>query len=221
MVIEPCEHEEVLAIFYDGKSRNISHYRCVNCGEKNSNAFGKEIIYSECDEKRKVEKENIKQHIISGLEEVKDLFEVIPTTENIKEQVKQIQHKFFEIANHLDLEVIKKKVYGDNDYIEEQAKDEPPRETKCFNKERIKDLKDKWKQYNMGWSSAKNDIPKELYEIIEEIIERLEKTKKNYEEDLVNIAYRSEEGLWELHDDNTDISYWLDDKFKLVRTTKY
>ncbi len=45
---------------------------------------------------------------------------------------------------------------------------------KCFNKERIKDLKDAWVQYNSKWSSAKEDIPGELYLIIEEIIFRLE-----------------------------------------------
>jgi len=44
----------------------------------------------------------------------------------------------------------------------------------CFNKERIKSLRDAWEQYNMEWSSIKEDVPKELYEIIEEIICRLE-----------------------------------------------
>ena len=44
---------------------------------------------------------------------------------------------------------------------------------KCFNKDRTKDLKDKWQQYNMRWSSKKDNIPKELYKIIEEIIFRV------------------------------------------------
>jgi len=44
----------------------------------------------------------------------------------------------------------------------------------CFNKKRIGNLKDAWEQYNMGWGDNKNDIPVELYKIIEEIIWRLE-----------------------------------------------
>jgi len=50
---------------------------------------------------------------------------------------------------------------------------------KCFNKERIKNLKDTWEQYNLGWSSAKDDIPKELYQILEEIVFRLEERNGN------------------------------------------
>ena len=46
---------------------------------------------------------------------------------------------------------------------------------KCFNKERIKNLRDYWQQYNMEWNTSKNNIPTELYNIIEEIIFRLEK----------------------------------------------
>jgi len=49
---------------------------------------------------------------------------------------------------------------------------------KCFNKERIKNLKEKWVEYNLKWDSQKNNIPKELYEIIEEIIYRLENERK-------------------------------------------
>jgi hypothetical protein len=48
---------------------------------------------------------------------------------------------------------------------------------KCFNKERIKNLKEAWIQYNLGWDSSKDNIPKELYEIIEEIVFRLEGEK--------------------------------------------
>ena len=44
---------------------------------------------------------------------------------------------------------------------------------KCFNKSRIINLKDKWQQYNMGWNTQKDNIPKELYEIIEEVINRI------------------------------------------------
>mgnify|MGYP001561247275 CR=1 FL=1 len=44
---------------------------------------------------------------------------------------------------------------------------------KCFNKDRIKDLNDKWQQYNMQWDNQKANIPNELYEIIEEIINRV------------------------------------------------
>lgn len=43
---------------------------------------------------------------------------------------------------------------------------------RCFNKDRIKDLKDKWQQYNLGWDSKKDNIPVELYEIIEELVNR-------------------------------------------------
>ena len=60
---------------------------------------------------------------------------------------------------------------------------------KCFNKERITDLKDKWQQYNMQWSDNKENIPTELYEIIEEMIQRiifLENMVKYYEEDMKN-----------------------------------
>ena len=48
---------------------------------------------------------------------------------------------------------------------------------KCFNKERIKNLKEAWIQYNLGWDSNKDNIPEELYEIIEEIVFRLEGEK--------------------------------------------
>ena len=44
----------------------------------------------------------------------------------------------------------------------------------CFNKERIKNLKEKWLEYNQLWDSKKDEIPIELYQIIEEIIFRLE-----------------------------------------------
>ena len=60
---------------------------------------------------------------------------------------------------------------------------------KCFNKEGITDLKDKWQQYNMQWSDNKENIPTELYEIIEEMIQRiifLENMIKYYEEDIKN-----------------------------------
>lgn len=57
--------------------------------------------------------------------------------------------------------------------MEEYNKEEERMKCKCFNKERIKDLKDKWEQYNMGWDNQKENIPKELYEIIEEIINRV------------------------------------------------
>ncbi len=60
---------------------------------------------------------------------------------------------------------------------------------KCFNKERIPNIKDKWQQYNMQWSDNKENIPTELYEIIEEMIQRiifLENMIKYYEEDIKN-----------------------------------
>lgn len=46
---------------------------------------------------------------------------------------------------------------------------------KCFNKERIGNLKEKWEEYNLHWDAEKDNIPKELYQIIEEIINRFEK----------------------------------------------
>ena len=71
-----------------------------------------------------------------------------------------------------------------NEHIEEEdefhGKDPAEEEAlkkekgKCFNKERIKDLKDAWVQYNSEWDSSKEAIPGELYLIIEEIICRLE-----------------------------------------------
>ena len=58
------------------------------------------------------------------------------------------------------------------DPAEEEA--QKKEKAKCFNKERIKDLKDAWVQYNLHWGSAKENIPLELDKIIEEIIFRLE-----------------------------------------------
>ena len=52
---------------------------------------------------------------------------------------------------------------------------------KCFNEKRIDDLKDKWQQFNMEWDSYKNNIPEEIYEILEEIIFRLDERNKNEE----------------------------------------
>ena len=154
--------------------------------------------------------EEVKKHIISGLEELNTLKEYIKG-----DSLKQIQHEFFEIAEHLGLDVNKKKVFGDNEYAEhldktkykdepkkylstnlsergeeykdepkkylstnlsergEEYKDEPQIDRGCFNKERIENLKEKWREYNQGWDEKKESIPVELYHIIEEIIERL------------------------------------------------
>ncbi len=57
---------------------------------------------------------------------------------------------------------------------EVRKKEKMAEEGKCFNKERIKDLKDAWIQYSLEWDSSKEAIPKELYQIIEELIFRLE-----------------------------------------------
>lgn len=57
---------------------------------------------------------------------------------------------------------------------EKQIKELVINKGKCFNKERIKDLRDKWQQYNMVWGPQKDNISTELYEIIEEIIHRME-----------------------------------------------
>ncbi len=42
-----CEHETVLAI-YEGEphtEKNISHFRCISCGETSIKRFGEKIIY--------------------------------------------------------------------------------------------------------------------------------------------------------------------------------
>ncbi len=56
----------------------------------------------------------------------------------------------------------------------------------CFNERRIVDIKAKWQQFNMAWDKEKESIPTELYEIIEEMIQRiifLEGMIKHYEEE--------------------------------------
>ena len=39
-----CEHKIVLAIYKDKEHKEISHYRCANCGEKRQTKFGQKII---------------------------------------------------------------------------------------------------------------------------------------------------------------------------------
>jgi hypothetical protein len=39
-----CEHETVLEIYKDDTQEEISHYRCVQCGDKENFPFGKNIV---------------------------------------------------------------------------------------------------------------------------------------------------------------------------------
>jgi len=41
-----CEHDIVLEIYKDSSRRVIAHYRCIGCGEKSLDHFGKRIITS-------------------------------------------------------------------------------------------------------------------------------------------------------------------------------
>lgn len=41
-----CEHENVLEIYRDDTHEYVSHYRCVQCGEKKEVQFGNNIIKS-------------------------------------------------------------------------------------------------------------------------------------------------------------------------------
>lgn len=41
-----CEHETVLEIYKDGTHKEISHYRCVQCGHKENIPFGKNVVKS-------------------------------------------------------------------------------------------------------------------------------------------------------------------------------
>lgn len=41
-----CEHETVLEIYKDDTHKEISHYRCVQCGDKKEVPFGKNVVKS-------------------------------------------------------------------------------------------------------------------------------------------------------------------------------
>lgn len=41
-----CEHENVLEIYKDDTHKEVSHYRCVQCGEKKEVEFGNNVIKS-------------------------------------------------------------------------------------------------------------------------------------------------------------------------------
>jgi hypothetical protein len=41
-----CEHEAVLEIYKDSTHKEISHYRCLQCGDKKNKPFGKNIVKS-------------------------------------------------------------------------------------------------------------------------------------------------------------------------------
>lgn len=41
-----CEHNIVLEIYKDSSHKDVSHYICVDCGEKSKDFFGKRIIES-------------------------------------------------------------------------------------------------------------------------------------------------------------------------------
>lgn len=42
-----CEHNTVLEIYKDSSHKEVSHYRCADCGDKNMIPFGKRIITSQ------------------------------------------------------------------------------------------------------------------------------------------------------------------------------
>lgn len=41
-----CEHENVLEIYKDGTHKEVSHYRCIQCGDKREVEFGNNVIMS-------------------------------------------------------------------------------------------------------------------------------------------------------------------------------
>jgi hypothetical protein len=41
-----CEHENVLEIYKDDTCKEVSHYRCVQCGDKKEVEFGNNVIKS-------------------------------------------------------------------------------------------------------------------------------------------------------------------------------
>lgn len=41
-----CDHETVLEIYKDDTHEEISYYRCVQCGEKENESFGKNVVKS-------------------------------------------------------------------------------------------------------------------------------------------------------------------------------
>jgi hypothetical protein len=41
-----CEHETVLEIYKDVLHKEISHYRCLQCGKKENMPFGKNVVKS-------------------------------------------------------------------------------------------------------------------------------------------------------------------------------
>ena len=47
-----CVHETVLEIYKDGTREEISHYRCVQCGDKKEIPFGKNIVKSSGEDRR-------------------------------------------------------------------------------------------------------------------------------------------------------------------------
>lgn len=42
---DKCGHEFVLEIYKDDTRKEISHYRCVQCGDKEKTPFGKNIVW--------------------------------------------------------------------------------------------------------------------------------------------------------------------------------
>jgi hypothetical protein len=46
-----CEHENVLEIYKDSTHKEISHYRCVQCGEKKEVPFGNNVIKSNSEDR--------------------------------------------------------------------------------------------------------------------------------------------------------------------------
>lgn len=39
-----CDHENVLEIYKDDMHKEISYYRCLQCGEKENDPFGKNVV---------------------------------------------------------------------------------------------------------------------------------------------------------------------------------
>jgi hypothetical protein len=46
-----CEHEHVLEIYKDDTHKEVSHYRCVQCGDKKEVEFGNNVIKSDSKDK--------------------------------------------------------------------------------------------------------------------------------------------------------------------------
>lgn len=47
-----CGHETVLEIYKDGTHKHISHYRCVQCGDRKEIPFGKNVVKSNSENRR-------------------------------------------------------------------------------------------------------------------------------------------------------------------------